>query len=268
MILGNSEFSNHEVIVDDISKYIDLFGTLDYNSSSQAGFSNWGEISPIIKTRLPEIEREILYKLYFESQTLEHVGQQLNISKVNVLTYRNRAIFRIKIIYQLSKLLPDAKIFLSKYCDQKCVVTMLHYIEYQNMYVIVNKLQFVESKRVTEQAVGVRINNEVERLRQVKVDIKDMNINAAFFQTINILKNNQFLFETKGKGLQMADTKYISRVCDLSEVEINCNKMYDKGYKAINLSDAGSARKFILFEKMNVNAQAKKQSGSYLEKKK
>jgi hypothetical protein len=199
MILRNSEFSNHEVIVDNIKAYIDLFGGINYNDRSTYDYSSWSDVQVIIETLIPDIERKILTGIYYEYRSFEEIGKELNISKRNVQTYKNRALFRIKTIYQLLKHLSDAKIFLTKYCQPKTLHTMHYYVVCQSIKTIADKLQLIEGRRLTEQAIGNRINKEIQHLKEIEINSEDKKYRDAFIGIIDTLKKNPFIYTNKEK---------------------------------------------------------------------
>jgi hypothetical protein len=53
-----------------------------------------------------------------------------------------------------------------------------------------------------------------------------------------------------GHVVKLTSFKYLTRIVDISEVEQNCNKLYQLGYRTTALSEAGSGRKLILAERI------------------
>lgn len=44
---------------------------------------------------------------------------------------------------------------------------------------------------------------------------------------------------------------YLTRVCDTSELERNCNELYKLGYETITLTNEGQNKKLILAKRIN-----------------
>ena len=162
------------------------------------------EIYYIIKHMLPEIERQIIYFLYFLKRNQEAVGRILKISQEMVCYYKKRALARIKFYYFFRNIdIENMEKFLKLHVTKKQLIAMVEYFKEHDLRKIVKKISKMENrkKEIHYEAIGSRIKLGIKRLEALK-NSDDSTIREKadlYFQVFNILKKYNSLHHTQGK---------------------------------------------------------------------
>lgn len=162
------------------------------------------EVYYIIKHMLPEIEKQIIYFLYFLKRNQETVGRVLKISQEMVCYYKKRALSRIKFYYFFRNIdIDQMEKFLKDYVTKKQLIAMIEYFKEHDLRKIVSKISKLENrkKEIHYEAIGSRIKLGIKRLdvlrKSKKLEISEKA--NLYFRVFTILKKNNSLHHTQGK---------------------------------------------------------------------
>jgi len=209
LILGKGNLYKKEVSID--SKLLEIFFSDNEGLYSQEKkefnfeqAKKVDEIYYIIDNMLPEIEKQIIYLLFFLERKQEIVGRLLKISQEMVCYYKKRALARIKLHYFFRSIdIEKMEKFFVKYLTKKQRIAMIEYFKEHDLRKIVERISKTENKDkpLNYIAIGSRIKLGLKRLRLLK-DSKDGEIreNAnLYFKIFTILKKHNSLYHTQSK---------------------------------------------------------------------
>jgi hypothetical protein len=168
-------------------------------------FKKTQEVSYIINSMLPEIEKEVIYLLFFLNKNQETTGRILKISQEMVYYYKKRALSRIKIHYFLRSVdIQQMETFLDKYVTKKQKLAMLEYFKEHDLRNIAKKITIIENKKklIPYEAIGSRIKLGIKTIESLKDMVEDVETkkNANFyFEVFTILKSYNSLHHTQSK---------------------------------------------------------------------
>jgi len=209
LILSKGNLYKKEVLID--NKLLEIFFSdddglylqenekIDYEQTKKID-----EIHYIIDNMLPEIEKQIIYLIFFLERKQEIVGRLLNISQEMVCYYRKRALSRIKLHYFFRSIdIEKMDEFFVKYLTKKQRVAMIEYFKEHDLRKIVEKISKLENRKklTSYEAIGSRIKLGLKRLKLLKESDDEEVRNSAdlYFRIFTILKKHNSLYHTQSK---------------------------------------------------------------------
>lgn len=207
---NNANVYRRELNVDNV--LIDLFFSnadkLSSDASPQLDFEQSkkiDEICYIIDNMIPDIEKQVIYLLFFLKKNQETVGKLLNISQEMVYYYKKRALTRIKIHYFFRSVdIAQMEEFLTKYVTKKQKTAMIEYFKEHDLRKIAKTISELEGrkKQINYEAIGSRIKLGLRKLKVLREATQEQEVKDKanlYFEIFSILKRNNSLHHTQSK---------------------------------------------------------------------
>ena len=161
--------SQHEK---DFSQWIEKFYTSDsmavrpaqrtVEDFEQSEYERFQEVSYIVKTLLPKLEREVVLLSFFQNKRQREIARMLEISQEMVAYYKKRAIFRVRMWIRNRNLdLQRMEEVLSRWITDRQVNAIMLYLRYHSQDAVAGQLD------ITQAAVSSRITLGHKHLRRV-----------------------------------------------------------------------------------------------------
>lgn len=161
------------------------------------------EIFYIINNMLPDIEKQIIFLLFFLKKNQETVGRLLHISQEMAYYYKKRALARIKVHYFFRSVdMEKMDAFLKKHVTKKQHIAMLEYFKEHDLRKIAKKISVIENRKdIHYEAIGSRIKLGLKRIKSLTTSFEpELKKDALFFYEIfKILKSYNSLHHTQSK---------------------------------------------------------------------
>lgn len=164
------------------------------------------EINFIIENMLPEIEKRIVFLIYYMKKKQEVVGRILNISQEMVCYYKKRALIRIRLHNFFRKIdIKGMEEFLDKYVTRKQKIAMLEYFKEHDLRKITKTISLIEEKGkcLSYISIGKRISLGIKKLEKIKdsdafdAELKEKAV--VYHEIFMILKKHNSLYHTQSK---------------------------------------------------------------------
>lgn len=163
------------------------------------------EINYIINTMLPDIERQVVYLLFFLKKNQETVGRLLKISQEMVYYYKKRALSRIKIHYFFRSIdIEKMEEFLKNHVTKKQCTAMMEYFKEHDLRKIAKKIVILEKRDrpIHYEAIGSRIKLGLRKIKFLKENVNDEDLKkraSLYFEIFYTLKKYNSLHHTQSK---------------------------------------------------------------------
>ena len=162
------------------------------------------EINYIINNMIPDIEKQVIYLLFFLKKNQETVGRLLDISQEMVCYYKKRALSRIKIHYFFRSIdLEAMDRFLEEHVTRKQRTAMMEYFKGHDLRKIAKKISVDENRKrqIHYEAIGSRIKLGLKKLTSLKNDKNEEIKKHAqlYFEVFSALKRHNSLHHTQSK---------------------------------------------------------------------
>lgn len=165
------------------------------------------EINYIINNMLPDIEKQVIYLLFFLKKDQETTGRILKISQEMVYYYKKRALLRIKIHYKFRRVdLEKMEAFLKCYVTKKQLVAMIEYFKYHDLRKIAKNISKIENRKTPlfYEGIGSRIKLGIKKLKALAKS-KDLDVKQKakyYYEDIFlILKKYNSIHHSQSKKL-------------------------------------------------------------------
>jgi len=160
------------------------------------------EINFIINNMLPDVERQVVYFLFFLKKNQETVGRLLNISQEMVYYYKKRALLRIKVHFFFRKVdIDKMEDFLKVHVTKKQHVAMVEYFKDHDLKNIARKISKIEGKTHLYESMKSRIKLGIKKLKSL-IKSKDPEIKEKskfYLEVFTILTFYKSLHHTQSK---------------------------------------------------------------------
>lgn len=163
------------------------------------------EISFIINNMLPDIERQVIYLLFFAKKNQETVGKILNISQEMVYYYKKRGLSRIRIHYFFRSIdIEKMEEFLREHVTRKQYIAMLEYFKNHDLRKIAKKISSMEDRKkpINYEAIGSRIKLGLRKIKNLKDSTENEQLKQKaelYFEVFKTLKKYNSLHHTQSK---------------------------------------------------------------------
>jgi predicted transcriptional regulator len=161
------------------------------------------DITFIINNMLPDIEKQVVYFLFFLKKNQETVGKLLNISQEMVYYYKKRALLRIKIHSFFRKVdIDKMDEFLKKNVTKKQYIAMVEYFKEHDLKKIAKKISIIENRTHLYESMKSRIKLGMKKLKLIIKSNDNENLvkDAKFYLEIfTILTYYKSLHHTQSK---------------------------------------------------------------------
>jgi len=213
-----SDVYRREIKVDNL--LIDLFFSEDdkpYEKTRDVKFEESkriDEIKYIINKMIPEIEKQIIYLLFFVRKNQETVGELLKISQEMVCYYKKRALERIKMHYFFRSIdIQDMEMFLDGIVTKKQKIAMVEYFKEHDLRKISKIIAKLEgkNKKIHYEAIGSRIKLGMKKLNALieneSIEIKIREKAKLYYKIFYYLKKHNSLHHTQSKKMISREIK-------------------------------------------------------------
>jgi hypothetical protein len=163
------------------------------------------DINYIINNMLPDIEKQVIYLLFFLKKDQETTGRILKISQEMVYYYKKRALLRIKIHYRFRRVdLDKMEAFLKCHVTKKQQIAMIEYFKEHDLRKIAQKISKMENRKTPlfYEGIGSRIKLGIKKLKTLtKSKDPEVRIKAKYYhdEIFCILKKYNSLHHTQSK---------------------------------------------------------------------
>ena len=193
------------------TRLIESFLASNHNTSTRdltfEEIKKINEINYIINNMLPDIEKQVVYLLYFFKKQQETVGALLGISQEMVFYYKERALLRIKIHNFFRTVdIQNMEEFLVKYVTRKQRIAMIEYFKEHDLRKIAKKISIAEGRKrsLHYKSICSRVNLGLKRLSELKDVVEDKEIKQLallYYKVFKILKRYNSLYHTQSKKI-------------------------------------------------------------------